>query len=143
MNGATAVTKSRADVNADSSAKSAVSASSTIDHSGIGTAATKPVPGEPSFGTTVATIGVIGVSAVLFDVALIPGIVIGIAAAYAPKYVPGLGDRLGSLFTYTVRGAYKMTRSARRTVVKAQEHIHDITAEGAADANTAPAPGAS
>jgi hypothetical protein len=143
MNGATAVTKSRADVNAGSGAKSAVSASSATDDPDIATAAIKPAPGEPSLGTTVATIGVVGVAAALFDVALIPGMVIGIAAAYAPKYVPGLGDRLGSLFTYTVRGAYKMTRSARRTVVKAQEHIHDITAEEAADANTAPAPGAS
>ena len=84
---------------------------------------------EPDVVTTVTTIGVIGVAAALFDVALIPGIVIGVAAAYAPKYVTNLGDRLQPLFNYTVRGAYKMTRSARSAVAEAQERMHDIAAE--------------
>ena len=83
----------------------------------------------PDIGTTIATIGVIGVAAALFDVALIPGIVIGVAAAYAPKYVTNLGERLTPLFNYTVRGAYKVTRSARSAVAEAQERMHDIAAE--------------
>jgi hypothetical protein len=84
---------------------------------------------EPDIVTTVTTIGVIGVAAALFDVALIPGIVIGVAAAYAPKYVTNLGERLQPLFNYTVRGAYKVRRSARHAVAEAQERMHDIAAE--------------
>ena len=83
----------------------------------------------PDVGTTIATIGVIGVAAALFDVALIPGIVIGVAAAYAPKYVTNIGERLTPLFNYTVRGAYKVTRSERSAVAEAQERMHDIAAE--------------
>ena len=98
----------------------------------------------PDIGTTIATIGVIGVAAALFDVALIPGMVIGVAAAYAPKYVTNLGERLTPLFNYTVRGAYKVTRSARSAVAEAQERMHDIAAEveaeEAADLNGAAAP---
>jgi hypothetical protein len=83
----------------------------------------------PDLATTVTTIGVIGVAAALFDLALIPGIVIGVAAAYAPKYVPTLGDRLQPLFNYTVRGAYKVTRKARHAVAETQERLHDLAAE--------------
>jgi hypothetical protein len=85
--------------------------------------------GEPDVATTVATIGVIGVAAALFDVALIPGIIIGVAAAYAPKYVTNLGERLQPLFDYTVRGAYKVTRSVRSAAAEAQERMNDIAAE--------------
>jgi hypothetical protein len=92
---------------------------------------------EVSLGTTVTTIGVIGVAAALIDVALIPGVIIGVAAAYVPKYVPGLGDRLQPVFDYTVRGAYKMTRSTRRAFAGAQDRRHDIAAEAAAEANKA------
>jgi Protein of unknown function (DUF5132) len=84
---------------------------------------------QPDVVTTVTTIGVIGVAAALFDVALIPGMVVGVAAAFAPKYMSNIGDRLQPLFNYTVRGAYKMTRSARHAVAEAQERMHDLAAE--------------
>jgi hypothetical protein len=84
---------------------------------------------QPDVVTTVTTIGVIGVAAALFDVALIPGMVVGVAAAFAPKYMANIGDRLQPLFNYTVRGAYKMTRSARHAVAEAQERMHDLAAE--------------
>ena len=100
------------------------------------------VADEPDVVTTVTTIGVIGVAAALFDVALIPGIVIGVAAAYAPKYMTNLGDRLQPLFNYTVRGAYKVTRSARSAVAEAQERMHDIAAEVQAEEAASEANGA-
>ena len=89
---------------------------------------------EPDVVTTVTTIGVIGVAAALFDVALIPGMIIGVAAAYAPKYVTKLGERLQPLFDYTVRGAYKVTRSVRGAAAEAQERMNDIAAEVEAEA---------
>ena len=120
-NGAIAVAKFKADVNVGAGKSNAASAEPSEPE--------VTDTDAPDIGTTVATIGVIGVAAALFDVALIPGIVIGVAAAYAPKYVNNLGERLTPLFNYTVRGAYKMTRSARSVVAEAQERMHDIAAE--------------
>ena len=130
MNGVAAVPKFKADVNVENGARNAADTGTTSETEA---GASAPADSEVSLGTTVATIGVIGIAAALFDVALIPGIVIGVAAAYAPKYVPGLGDRLQPLFDYTVRGAYKVTRSARSAVAEAQERMHDIAAEVAAE----------
>lgn len=77
----------------------------------------------------VATIGAVGVVAALVDVALIPGIVIGVAAAFAPRFVPKLGERLEPLFESTVKGAVKLSRKARNVVAEAHERVDDITAE--------------
>jgi hypothetical protein len=84
---------------------------------------------EPDLTSTLATIGVIGVGVALFDLALIPGMIIGLAAAFAPKYLPKVGDRLEPLFNTAVRGAYKATRMARGAVAEAQEKVLDIAAE--------------
>jgi hypothetical protein len=79
--------------------------------------------------TATATIGAIGVVVALFDVALIPGMVIGVAAAFAPRYVPRVGERLEPLFDRTVKGAVKLTKKARSAVAEAQERVDDIAAE--------------
>jgi hypothetical protein len=120
------VAKFKADVNVGAAKPAAASAESAepAESEVIDTGAELP-----DIGTTVATIGVVGVAVALFDLALIPGMVIGVAAAYAPKYVTNLGERLTPLFNYTVRGAYKVTRSARSAVAEAQERMHDIAAE--------------
>jgi hypothetical protein len=97
---------------------------------------------EPDVVTTVTTIGVIGVAAALFDVALIPGIIIGVAAAYAPKYMTNFGERLQPLFDYTVRGAYKVSRSVRSAAAEAQERVNDIAAEVEAEEAAAEGNGA-
>lgn len=86
------------------------------------------------FMTTATTIGAVAVVAALVDVALIPGIAIGVVAAFAPKFMPKLGERLEPLFNSTVRGAYKLTRRARVAVAEAQERMNDIAAEVDAEA---------
>jgi hypothetical protein len=78
---------------------------------------------------TVATVGVVAVGAVIFEAALIPGLVLGVAAALAPRYVPKLGTALTPLFRSTVRGAYRLGRKSREMVAEVQEHIGDIAAE--------------
>jgi uncharacterized membrane protein len=50
-----------------------------------------------------ATIGVIAAGVAFFEVALIPGMMIGGAAVLAPKYLPKLRRRLQPLFNSTVR----------------------------------------
>lgn len=79
--------------------------------------------------TIAATLGVVVIGAAVLEAALIPGILVGAAAVFAPKYLPKLGDRLQPLFNSTVRGACKLGRKARSAYGEAQERIHDIAAE--------------
>jgi hypothetical protein len=78
---------------------------------------------------TAATIGVVGVGVILFEAALLPGLILGVAAALAPKALPRIGDAVAPLFKSTVRGAYKVGRKAREAAAEAQEHMGDILAE--------------
>ncbi|MEP9380003.1 DUF5132 domain-containing protein [Aquabacter sp. CN5-332] len=76
-----------------------------------------------------ATIAVVAAGVALFEVALIPGMVIGVAATLAPNLLPKLGSRMKPLLHTTVRGAYKISRKARSAVSEAQEQLQDIAAE--------------
>ena len=76
-----------------------------------------------------ATIGVVVVGAAVLEATLIPGIIVGAAAAFAPKVVPKLGERVQPLFNSAVRGVCKLGRKARSAYGEAQERIHDIAAE--------------
>ena len=124
--------KFKVDVNAGEHAKTAAEPveGAETEHEEAETASSS----GPDFVTTATTIGVVAVAAAIVDVALIPGLVIGVAAAFAPKFVPKLGERLEPLFNSTVRGAYKMTRKARSAVAEAQERMNDIAAEVDAEA---------
>jgi hypothetical protein len=75
------------------------------------------------------TVGVVVVGAALLEAAWIPGILLGAAAAVAPKYLPKLGERVQPLFNSTVRGAYKLGRKARSAVGEVREQMSDIAAE--------------
>ena len=76
-----------------------------------------------------ATVGVVAVGVALFEAALLPGMVIGVAAMLAPKYVPKMGAVLTPMFKSTVRGAYKFGQKTREMVAEAKEQVHDIVAE--------------
>ena len=84
---------------------------------------------ETDMVATVATVAVVGVAAAVFEAALLPGIVLGVAAVAVPRYVPKMGEALNPLFRSTVRGAYKLGRKTKSMVAEAQEHVHDIVAE--------------
>jgi Protein of unknown function (DUF5132) len=95
--------------------------------------------------TVAATVGVVAVGVALFEVALLPGMVIGVAAMLAPKYVPKVGAALTPMFKSTVRGAYKFGQKTREMVAEAKEQVHDIVAEVHAEddvAKAAPKPAA-
>jgi BON domain len=62
---------------------------------------------------TAATVAVVGVGAAAFEAALLPGIVLGAAAAWLPRYFPSIGEALDPLFRSTVRGAYKLGQKTR------------------------------
>jgi Protein of unknown function (DUF5132) len=89
--------------------------------------------------TVAATVGVVAVGVALFEVALLPGMVIGVAAMLAPKYVPKMGTALTPMFKSTVRGAYKFGQKTREMVAEAKEQVHDIVAEVHAEDDVAKA----
>ncbi len=83
--------------------------------------------------TTVAVVGVVTVGALIFEAALIPGIILGVGAMLAPKVFPRIGEGLQPAFRATVRGAYKAGRKARHAFAEAQEQVHDVVAEANAE----------
>jgi Protein of unknown function (DUF5132) len=81
----------------------------------------------------------VAVGVALFEVALLPGMAIGVAAMLAPKYVPKLGTALAPMFKSSVRGVYKFGQKTREMVAEAKEHVHDIVAEVHAEDDAAKA----
>jgi hypothetical protein len=88
---------------------------------------------------TVATVAVVGVAAVAFEAALLPGLVLGVAAVALPRYFPKVGQALNPLFRSTVRGAVKLGRKTKEMMAEAQEQVHDIVAEVHAEGSEAAA----
>jgi hypothetical protein len=78
---------------------------------------------------TAATVAVVGVGVAIFEAALLPGVVLGVAAALVPKALPNIGTALNPLFKSTVRNAYKFSKKTKEFVAETQEHVHDILAE--------------
>jgi hypothetical protein len=79
--------------------------------------------------TAAAAVGVVAVGAALFEVALLPGIALGVVAMLAPKYVPRVGPALSPMFRSTVRGIYKFGQKTNEMVAEAKEQVQDIVAE--------------
>lgn len=86
---------------------------------------------------TVATVAVVGIGAAAFEAALLPGIVLGVAAMWAPRYLPKMGAALNPLFRSTVRGAYKLRQKTREMMAEAHEQVNDIVAEVHAEGDAA------
>lgn len=78
---------------------------------------------------TAATVVVVGAAAAVFEAALLPGLVLGVAAMLVPKVLPNLGAALNPLFKSTVRGAVKVGQKTKEMVAEAHEHVTDIVAE--------------
>jgi hypothetical protein len=83
--------------------------------------------------TTAATIAVVAVGAALFEVALLPGLALGVVATLAPRVLPNIGAGLAPMFRSTVRGAYRFGQRTREMVAEAHEHVNDIVAEANAE----------
>ena len=87
---------------------------------------------------TVATVGVIGIGVAIVEAALLPGVILGVAAMAAPKLAPKMGSMLGPMFKSTVRGVYRLSQKTKELVAETHEHVQDIVsevdAEGAATA---------
>lgn len=85
--------------------------------------------GDEDFVATAATVCVVGAGVLIFEAALLPGMVLGVATMLVPKYLPKLGAAVNPLVKSTVRGAYKMGQKTKEMVAEVQEQVHDIVAE--------------
>jgi hypothetical protein len=73
----------------------------------------------------IATIAVIGVGAALISAELIPGMLIGLAAAF----IPGLGPKMRPLIKSTIRAGYAAVQKTKEMVAEASEQVQDVVAE--------------
>jgi hypothetical protein len=88
---------------------------------------------------TAATVAVVGVGAAVFEAALLPGVVLGVAAMLVPRALPSVGQAINPLFRSTVRGAYKLGQRTKEMAAEAQEQVQDIVAEAKAEEQAAQA----
>jgi Heavy metal associated domain 2 len=111
---------------ADHETPGAKSAASAADVAASTPAGANENDGDTNDIVTVATtVGAVAVGAALVEVALLPGIALGVAAMVAPKYVPKLGAALTPMLRSSVRGAYKFSQKAREVVAEAKEQVND------------------
>jgi hypothetical protein len=78
---------------------------------------------------TAAAVAVVGVGVAVFEAALLPGVVLGVAAALVPKALPNVSAAIAPLFKSAVRGAHTLRKKTKEFVAETQEHVHDIVAE--------------
>jgi Protein of unknown function (DUF5132) len=76
-----------------------------------------------------ATIAVVGVGVALISAELIPGMLIGVAAAM----LPGLGPKMRPLLKSTVKAGYTAVRKTREMIAEASEQVQDMLAEASAE----------
>jgi hypothetical protein len=84
---------------------------------------------------TAATVAVVGAGVIIFEAALLPGLVLGICTMLVPKYLPKIGSAVNPLVKSTVRSAYKMGQKTKEVFADVQEQVHDIVAEVDAEAD--------
>jgi hypothetical protein len=87
---------------------------------------------------TAAAVAVVGVGVAVFEAALLPGVVLGVAAMLVPKVLPNVGAAIAPAVRSTVRGAYVLGQKTKEMVAEAQEHVNDIVAEVHAESAAAP-----
>ena len=87
---------------------------------------------------TIATVAVVGIGAAVFEAALLPGLVLGVAAMSVPRFFPQIGSALHPLFRSTVRGAYEIGQKSREMLAEAKEQVQDIVAEVDAENDLGP-----
>jgi hypothetical protein len=76
-------------------------------------------------GTALAVTAV-GIGAVAFEAALLPGVILGVAAMWLPHDVR---QAFAPLAKSTVRGVYRIGQKSKELIADVQEQIQDIVAE--------------
>ena len=83
---------------------------------------------EPHSGISGTAIAVtaVGIGAVAFEAALLPGVILGVAAMWLPHDVR---QAFAPLAKSTVRGVYRIGQKSKELIADVQEQIQDIVAE--------------
>lgn len=89
-----------------------------------------------SLAGTAVTVGVVAIGAAVFEAALIPGMILGVAAVAVPSIAPKVGSVCSPMFRSIVRGAYMFGRKTKEMAAQAQEHIDDVVGEAKAEDQT-------
>lgn len=76
-----------------------------------------------------ATIAVVGVGVALISAELLPGMLIGVAAAF----LPGIGPKMRPFLKSTVKAGYTAVRKTREMMAEASEQMQDMLAEAKAE----------
>ena len=87
-----------------------------------------PIASEPHSGISGTAIAVtaVGIGAVAFEAALLPGVILGVAAMWLPHDVR---QAFAPLAKSTVRGVYRIGQKSKELIADVQEQIQDIVAE--------------
>ena len=97
----------------------------------------RPAPGagemENIFGSRLATVAVVGIGVALIEVEWIPGMLIGIGAMLAPKFLNRVGAGLRPVVKGAMSAAYALVEKTKETVAEASEQYQDIVAEVASE----------
>jgi hypothetical protein len=86
-------------------------------------------PQNDDVAAKVATIAVVGVGVALISAELLPGMLIGVAAAF----LPGIGKHMRPLLKRTVKAGYTAVKKTREFVAEAGEQMQDMLAEAKAE----------
>ena len=75
------------------------------------------------------TAAVIGAAAVLIEIELLPGILLGVAAMMIPKLFPGVTNFARPLMKSTIGLGYRAMAKTQQLVAEASDHAQDMLAE--------------
>ena len=75
------------------------------------------------------TAAVIGAAAVLIEIELLPGILLGVAAMMVPKLFPGVTNFARPLMKSTIGLGYRAMAKTQQLVAEASDHAQDMLAE--------------
>jgi hypothetical protein len=86
--------------------------------------------------TTATVVGIVAVGALIFEAALIPGMILGVGAMLVPKVLPRFGESLQPAYRATMRGAYKAGKKARHAFAETKEQVSEVVAGAKSDSAT-------
>ena len=95
--------------------------------------------GHEQTKSELAAAAVVGVAAVLIEIELLPGILLGVAAMMVPKLLPGLANSAGPFVKTALGLGYKAVAKTQQLIAEAVDHAQDMLAEIKADASSKPA----
>lgn len=112
--------------------RASIESHSTVTPKSVVTSAVE-VLGQERTRTELATAAVVGLAAVIVEIELLPGILLGVAAMMIPKLFPGLPELGRPLIKSTIGLGYKAMAQAQQLVAEASDRAQDMLAEIKAD----------